>query len=404
LCYPRIEKGRREERPRGHTVVYPRARDAPKAKGMAPLIWVGRAFSISQSAFFASLNFAAFSVSKLRLEVEAASGNHDAQKVLRLRRHSNFLLITILWGNTGVNVLPAQLANPVLAGLAAFLLSTVLITVAGEILPQAYFSRNTLRVAALLSPILRMYQVALHPVAKPTASLPDRLLGSERVDYLTEHSLRGLITIHTRAERVDIGYLKCPGALNFLAIDDLPSAGEGEPVDPTSVFALSFRDGRPVFPAVERSCDDPFLRQVGRSGKKWVVLVDSSGAPRRVLDADGLLRDTLLATSPSDPQRYCHRPIIIGAPDARLGSVIPRLGVEPRHTEDDVVDEDIILLWGDEKRIITGADILGRLLRGIVENEGVAFAKRPPASSMRGGAGAATDHITGEGERGASRG
>jgi len=78
--------------------------------------------------------------------------------------------------------------------------------------------------------------------------------------------------------------------------------------------------------------------------------------------------------------------------------------VEPRHAEDDVVDEDIILLWGDEKRIITGADILGRLLRGIVENEGVAFAKRPPASSMRGGAGAVTDHITGEGERGASRG
>jgi hypothetical protein len=31
-----------------------------------------------------------------------------------------------------------------------------------------------------------------------------------------------------------------------------------------------------------------------------------------------------------------------------------------------VIDEDIILLWGETKRVITGADILGRLMRGIV--------------------------------------
>jgi len=40
--------------------------------------------------------------------------------------------------------------------------------------------------------------------------------------------------------------------------------------------------------------------------------------------------------------------------------------VDPEHIEDDVIDEDIILVWGAERRIITGADILGRLLRGIV--------------------------------------
>jgi metal transporter CNNM len=30
-----------------------------------------------------------------------------------------------------------------------------------------------------------------------------------------------------------------------------------------------------------------------------------------------------------------------------------------------VIDADVILVWGAEKRVITGADILGRLLRGI---------------------------------------
>jgi len=32
---------------------------------------------------------------------------------------------------------------------------------------------------------------------------------------------------------------------------------------------------------------------------------------------------------------------------------------------DDVIDDDLILIWFKEKRVITGADILGRLLRGI---------------------------------------
>jgi hypothetical protein len=39
------------------------------------------------------------------------------------------------------------------------------------------------------------------------------------------------------------------------------------------------------------------------------------------------------------------------------------------------VDEDIILYWGESKRIITGSDILGRLLRGIVKLEKIRYKK-----------------------------
>jgi hypothetical protein len=34
-----------------------------------------------------------------------------------------------------------------------------------------------------------------------------------------------------------------------------------------------------------------------------------------------------------------------------------------------VIDKDTIIFWGTQKRIITGSDILGRLMRGIVENQ-----------------------------------
>jgi len=58
-----------------------------------------------------------------------------------------------------------------------------------------------------------------------------------------------------------------------------------------------------------------------------------------------------------------------------FGEIIPKLKVQPERSDDDVIDEDIILFWGSQKRIITGSDILGCLMRGIVQNRGVGFRK-----------------------------
>jgi hypothetical protein len=55
--------------------------------------------------------------------------------------------------------------------------------------------------------------------------------------------------------------------------------------------------------------------------------------------------------------------------NARLGDVIGLMKMKPEHPEDDVIDQDLILVWGQQRRIITGADLLGRLLRGIVTRE-----------------------------------
>jgi len=140
---------------------------------MTWLTWIGIVFCISQYAIFSGLNLAHFSVSRLRLEIEAAQNNPRAKRVPALRRDSNLLLATILWGNVGVNVLLVLLSNSVLTGVIAFLFSTVLITLAGEIVPQAYFSRKARKMATLLYPVLRFYRVLLFPVAK-TTNLPRR--------------------------------------------------------------------------------------------------------------------------------------------------------------------------------------------------------------------------------------
>ena len=190
---------------------------------LAPLlIWTGIALCITQSAVFSGLNLAIFSVSKLRLEVEAASGNLDAIRVLDLRKDSNFTLSTIVWGNVVTNVLLTLLSDSVLAGLGAFVFSTFAITVFGDIVPQAYFSRNALQMAGRLRPLLGIYKILLFPVAKPTAALLNWWLGPEGITLLRERDFRALLTRHGGTEGADVGQLEAIGALNFLDLDDIP--------------------------------------------------------------------------------------------------------------------------------------------------------------------------------------
>jgi hypothetical protein len=167
------------------------------------------------------------------------------------------------------------------------------------------------------------------------------------------------------AEGTDVGRLEGTGAMNFLDLDDIGVLDEGELVDPHSVIALPIENGWPVFPAFERTPNDPFLRRLDASGRKWVIFVDDSDVPHMVLNAHHFLRDVLFNEVSVGPEPYWHRPIVVTNMRTRLGSVIGLMQTKPEHPGDDVIENDLILVWGKQKRIITGADLLGRLLRGI---------------------------------------
>jgi hypothetical protein len=72
----------------------------------------------------------------------------------------------------------------------------------------------------------------------------------------------------------------------------------------------------------------------------------------------------------SDPFVYWHLPIIIRDMPTKLGDVIGRMTVKPERPDDDVIHHDMILVWGPQRRIITGSDLLARLLRDIASVEG----------------------------------
>jgi metal transporter CNNM len=347
-------------------------------------IWIGIIICVSLSALFAGLNLAIFSLSQLRLQIEVDGGNKDAARVLDLRKNSNQVLATVVWGNVGTNVFLTLLSDSVLAGVSAFFFSAIVITVFGEIAPQAYFSRNALRMAARFVPFLMFWRLALFFVVRPTGMLLDWWLGVEGISYLHERDVRALVA-RAAASGGDIGRLEAMGVQNFLDLDDLLVTEEGEPVHAQSVISLSVARGRCVLPQFNRSADDPFLQRVNASGKKWVIVTDLDGEPVFVLDAHHFLRDALFNQVGRDKDKgpCWHRPLVVRDMQTRLADVIGRLKVMPERPDDDVIDDDLILVWGPQRRIITGSDLLGRLLRGIATVEGKAAAIKVDNVSKR---------------------
>ncbi|MBF0471708.1 MAG: DUF21 domain-containing protein, partial [Gammaproteobacteria bacterium] len=313
---------------------------------MAVITWIGILVCLSQSAIFSGMNLAVFSLSRMRLEVEAADGNLDAKRLLALRNDPNFILTTILWGNVGINVLLTLLTDSVMTGVSAFLFSTIAITLFGEIGPQAYFSRNAMRMASLLSPLLRFYQILLYPVAKTSALLLDYWLGKESAHYYRESHLKEVLRRHMEAENSDLGAVEAIGALNMLTIDDLPISSEGRSLEPLSIIPLEFVDGVARFPQIQAEKEDPFLLQVEASGHRWVVFVDQSGQPQLVLDSDGFLRHILFHPERTDPLPFCHRPIIVHDHFHSLGEAMTQLTFTAE-VGDHILAQDIILLWDE---------------------------------------------------------
>jgi hypothetical protein len=127
----------------------------------------------------------------------------------------------------------------------------------------------------------------------------------------------------------------------------------------------------PRFPEVARDADDPFLKRINSTHKKWAILVDAEQHPQLVLDVGAFTRDALYGSRPLKPYVHCHRPIIVQDAATSLGDVIRELTRTDKQLGSGAIADDVILVWGKNRRIITGADILGRLLTGIGHPKGV---------------------------------
>ena len=332
--------------------------------------WIGIVLCLIQSAIFSGSNLALFSLSRLKLEAELEKGNQDASKILRLRKDSNLLLCTILWGNVSVNVLLALLSESALAGIGGFVFSTVGITFLGEILPQAYFSRHALTVGAKLSPLLHFYQILLFPVAKPCALILDGWIGKEGLILYGERDLEIILEKHIQESASEISANEGKGALNFLALDDRIISSEGNDIEPSTIYTFPVQLDLPELPQPSTEAGQKFVSALKKHPYLWTVITSDSGIPLLVINTTDYLSSLYAYGDSVNILDSCHRPILVQDDQMTLDTVLGELVVEATDSDDNIVDKDVIIYWSeDNKRIITGADIFGRLLKGIAKIE-----------------------------------
>eukprot|EP00929_Paragymnodinium_shiwhaense_P048579 TRINITY_DN24542_c0_g1_i1.p1 TRINITY_DN24542_c0_g1~~TRINITY_DN24542_c0_g1_i1.p1 ORF type:complete len:771 (+),score=171.98 TRINITY_DN24542_c0_g1_i1:89-2401(+) len=138
---------------------------------------------VLMSGLFSGLTLGLMGLDPLSLQIVANSDNKElaeyAQKITPVRESGNMLLCTLLLGNVAVNSALSILTAEIASGLVGFLVSTTLILLFGEILPQAICSRHALKVGARTVPIVKFLMALFYVVSKPISLGLDWLLGCE---------------------------------------------------------------------------------------------------------------------------------------------------------------------------------------------------------------------------------
>jgi metal transporter CNNM len=152
---------------------------------------------VALSAVCSGLNIALMSLETADLKRKAKIGNPDAKRVLPLRKNAHLSLAAILLTNVAAVSVTSLVLEAEAGGLIAAVLSTLLIVILGEIIPQAFFSKYALKACARLSLMLRFMIVVTYPVSKPLQLLLDKLFGrNEKTKLHSRHELGMMISEH----------------------------------------------------------------------------------------------------------------------------------------------------------------------------------------------------------------
>lgn len=161
-------------------------------------------FLVLLSGCFSGLTLGFFSLNLTGLERKIKLGNKDAAKVFPIRKNGNLLLCTLLLGNVAVNSAMAIFLGNIATGLIAGLVSTALIVVFGEIIPQAIFSRHALKLGANTVWLVRIFIFVLYPIAGPMAWLLNKALGEELSTIWDKKEIEEIIRHHEDADESEL--------------------------------------------------------------------------------------------------------------------------------------------------------------------------------------------------------
>jgi len=156
------------------------------------------------SALFSGLTLGLMGLDTHVLKRKMNLGNKQAAKIYPIRKKGNLLLTTLLLGNVAVNSVLAIFLGSIASGLIAGIISTALIFIFGEIIPQAVISRHALAFGAKTAWLVRFIIIILYPITLPISFILDKLLGNEMATVYSRRELMSVIQEHEGSADSDI--------------------------------------------------------------------------------------------------------------------------------------------------------------------------------------------------------
>jgi len=149
------------------------------------------------SGLFSGLNLGLMALDPTELKAIRNVGDPQdkryAEKIEPVRKKGNFLLCTLLLGNTVVNATLAIFLGDLFQGTMAVVFSTFGIVTFGEIIPQSICSRHGLKVGAHTIMLTKFFMLITFPLSWPISKLLDLVLGQEIGAVIKKKELLELI-------------------------------------------------------------------------------------------------------------------------------------------------------------------------------------------------------------------
>jgi metal transporter CNNM len=161
-------------------------------------------FLVLFSAVCSGLNISLMSLDLADLKRKAQLGDLKAKKVLPLRQNSHLTLASILITNIALVSATSLVLSQRLNGWVAGILSTFLIVVFGEVLPQALFSNSPLKYTSRYTGVLKTMVFISYPVSKPLQILLDKLFPKHLTSIQTRNELGLMIDEHLQDHRSEL--------------------------------------------------------------------------------------------------------------------------------------------------------------------------------------------------------
>ncbi|CAD7944985.1 unnamed protein product [Amoebophrya sp. A120] len=190
------------------------------SEGSSFLDYVMVVILICLSGLFSGLTLGLLGLDLAGLEIVINGDDEEQKKYARriypVRKHGNLLLCTLLLGNVMVNAALAIFMGDMAGGVMGFIVSSGVIVIFGEIVPQSACSRYALLVGAHTIWVVYVFGFLLFPLAFPIAKALDYVLGEELGTSYSRKELMYLLKVQAQAAHLSsLEEQVLQGALSF---------------------------------------------------------------------------------------------------------------------------------------------------------------------------------------------